>query len=177
MARLASGKGLIRSAKRDGGKESDPYLMRNPPLDRAICRQCHAIYHHKHWILDENIYHEMVKGNGVAWDTCPGCQKIADHYPMGVVQLRGNYMRAHKDEIINLVHNEEERARGFNPLERIYSIQDLGDRIEIETTNEKLAQRIGRRLRRAHQGEVHFKWSGDNKFIRVEWERSLPPKR
>lgn len=167
----------IRTAKRDEGKETDPYLSKNPPGDWAICRQCHAIYHNKHWILDADLYEEILEEENASpvWTACPACQKIREHFPMGIIHLQGDYLKFHKEEILNLIKNEEERARGFNPLERISAIHDLGNELEIETTNEKLAQRIGKRLHRAHHGSVHYKWS--NKFIRVEWARSLQEKR
>ena len=72
---------------------------------------------------------------------------------------------------MNLIKNEEERARGFNPLERIMKISDVKDGLEVTTTNEKLAQRIGKRLQKACQGKVEYKWSDDTKLIRVDWER------
>ncbi len=178
-----SNKTVIRTPKRDAGRgkvSDDPYILKNPPLDRSICRKCHAVYQKKRWALDDNLYEEILKKNGSSshiWTDCPGCQKIADHFPMGIIHLQGDYWPLHKEEILNLVKNEEERARGYNPLERISSIRDLGERLEIETTNEKLAQRIGKSLRKAHQGVVHYKWSNPHKFIRVEWERSLPQKR
>jgi NMD protein affecting ribosome stability and mRNA decay len=176
---LKRAKRTLRAPKRDEGREADPYLTKEAPPDRSVCRQCRAVYHNKHWVLDEAIYREILKGNGAStdWTVCPACQKIKDHFPMGVIHLQGGYLQQHKEEILNLIRNEEERARGFNPLERISAIHDFGERVEVETTNEKLAQRIGKRLHRAHHGTVHYKWSGDNKFIRVEWERSLPEKR
>lgn len=166
----------IRQNKRDSGREGDPYLSKNPPRDMSVCGKCHAVYHNKHWILDEELCGEVGKGKSSSI-LCPACQKIEDHFPMGVIHLQGDYLEVHKEEILNLVRNEEKRARGFNPLERIETINDRGGSVSIETTNEKLAQRIGKRLLRAHQGRVRYRWSGDNKFIRVDWERTLPPKR
>ncbi|MGD0947698.1 MAG: hypothetical protein ABSA52_09720 [Candidatus Binatia bacterium] len=72
---------------------------------------------------------------------------------------------------MNLLANEEERAKGLNPLERIVRISE-GDGIPtITTTNEKLAQRIGRALQKAFQGEVSYRWSEDTKYLHVQWAR------
>jgi len=47
-----------------------------------------------------------------------------------------------------------------------------GDKsVEILTTDEKLAQRIGREIRKAYQGTVSYKWSEDANFVRVNWSR------
>jgi hypothetical protein len=44
-----------------------------------------------------------------------------------------------------------------------------GGKIEIATTNEKLAQRLGRALKKAFHGDVTYHWSHDTKLVRVEW--------
>jgi pyridoxine/pyridoxamine 5'-phosphate oxidase len=74
---------------------------------------------------------------------------------------------------MNLIRNEEERARGLNPLERVIAVKENGHGgIVISTTNEKLAQRIGRSVKKAFHGEVAYHWSHDTKLVRVEWERA-----
>jgi len=42
----------------------------------------------------------------------------------------------------------------------------------ISTTNEKMAQRIGRAIRKAFRGKVTYQWSHDNKLARVDWARA-----
>jgi hypothetical protein len=43
--------------------------------------------------------------------------------------------------------------------------------MEISTTDEKLAQRIGREVHKACRGEVQYAWSDDVKLLRVRWMR------
>ncbi|MBI2500947.1 MAG: hypothetical protein HYW02_05690 [Deltaproteobacteria bacterium] len=159
--------------KRSSGQNLDPYLSRRPPEDRAVCRGCHAVYHNRHWTLtiggNGKIRHKGPENGPMV--LCPACQKIGDRFPSGVIQLKGAYLKLHRTDIINLIRNEETRARGFNPLERIMSIHETADGLKIETTSEKLAQRIGNRLQRAHKGEVHYHWSNNEHFVRVEWAR------
>ena len=103
---------------------------------------------------------------------CPACLKIRDNFPSGIVTLGGGYVLPHKRELLKLVKNEEDRARGFNPLERVMAIKENGHgSVIITTTNEKLAQRLGRAIKKAFHGEVSYRWSHDNKLVRVDWER------
>ena len=51
------------------------------------------------------------------------------------------------------------------------TMESLDGEIEITTTNEKLAQKIGKALHRAYSGHVEYKWSGDTKLARVTWHR------
>lgn len=149
----------------------DPYLLQSVRFEASVCRKCHAVYQNKRWHIDEELFQKMNGWENMNKVLCPACQKIKDKFPGGIVTLKGEFLREHKDEILNLIRNEEERAMGFNPLERIIEIKSMDAGMKLTTTNEKLAQRIGRCLSRAYQGKVGYKWSQDTKLLRVEWER------
>lgn len=106
---------------------------------------------------------------------CPGCQKIRDLFPGGILILRGEFVNPHKDEMIQLIRSEEARARKINPLERIISIKDHRDKIEVQTTSDRFTQRIGIEIHRAFKGNVTYRWPGEDKFVRVEWRRGREP--
>lgn len=135
----------------------------------AVCEGCRAVYRNKRWYRESDAVKE---GAAIAKVVCPACLKIRDDFPGGIVTLQGDYVLPHKGDLLKLVRNEEERARGYNPLERVMSIRENGrGSIVINTTNEKLAQRLGRALRKAFHGEVTYRWSHDNKLVRVDWVR------
>jgi hypothetical protein len=69
-----------------------------------------------------------------------------------------------------MLRNEEERARQKNPLERIMRLEASNGNWRIETTTEKLAQRLGRSLKKARGGSLAYQWSHNNKFVRVLWQ-------
>jgi len=50
-------------------------------------------------------------------------------------------------------------------------IHEGEDGMELLTTDEKLAQRIGREIRKACGGSVEYRWSEDTKLLRVHWVR------
>ena len=53
-----------------------------------------------------------------------------------------------------------------NPLDRVIQMVPEGnDRLIIETTTEKLAQRLGKAVYRAYKGSLDFRWSHMNKFV------------
>lgn len=153
-------------------RETDPYVARKPMPSTTICPECHAIQEHHRWVMDERRAGMMLKKKeGVSLRRCPACRKTADGFPFGLVSLEGAYLAFHHDEILNLVRNEEKRAMGFNPMARIMYLRESGGRVEVATTDEKLAQRIGRELRKACHGTVEYKWSEDAKLLRVRWSR------
>ncbi len=152
-------------------KVSDPYMPRGGRHEISICKECHAVYRGKKWFINEELYKTNVKNKTANMVVCPACLKIRDNFPGGVVTLKGGFPKSHEDEILNLVRNEGDRSLRDNPLERIMSINKIKGTLEIQTTNEKLAQKIGKAVYKAYSGELEYKWSEQNKFVRVCWNR------
>jgi NMD protein affecting ribosome stability and mRNA decay len=158
------------ASRKNVDRTRDPYIPRKGPLAAGVCPDCHAISRKKRWYLDEAEYVFLAR-TGAVLRRCPACRKIADGFPSGVVTLCGKFLQTHRDEILAIVRNEERRARETNPLERIMDIRDGGGSVEILTTDEKLAQRIGREIRKAYHGAASYKWSEDANLLRVNWTR------
>ncbi|MBZ0160904.1 BCAM0308 family protein [Candidatus Methylomirabilis sp.] len=151
--------------------ETDSYLAKGAPGKMVVCHGCHALSVGRRWYQDEEAYAKLLKTETVREVFCPACEKIRDGYPSGQVVLKGPFLAEHRDEILHIITNEEKRARGLNPLHRIMSLREENEQLEITTTDEKLAQRIGRELHKACGGTVAYGWSHNNKYLRVQWER------
>ncbi len=150
---------------------ADPYLCEAGLKEPSLCKTCGAVYRKKHWYLDPGEA-EALKRDGTAQEvSCPACRKIQDRYAEGFVVLRGAYLWEHEEEIRNLLKHEETKAMAKNPLERIIMMERVGDDMQIETTEEKLAEHLGRAVSKAHQGELKVSWSDDHAVCRVAWER------
>lgn len=152
-------------------RNEDPYVQ-DRLEEPAVCTSCHAIYRNKRWYLKEKEYVEIRDGETAHAVLCSACQKAEDQYPEGVVTLRGDYLWRHQEEILNILRNTENSAMAKNPLERIMSIKPEGEVLIVETTEEKLAEHIGRALHRAHQGRLNVDWSDNHSLCRVTWERA-----
>lgn len=150
----------------------DPYVPDEGMPEPAVCSGCHAIYRNKRWYLKDKEWVEVQDNETVKEVVCPACQKMKELYPEGVVTLRGDYLWKHEEEILNILRNTENSAMAKNPLGRIMSIKPEGDSLIIETTEEKLAEHIGRALHRAHQGRLNIDWSDNHSLCRVTWERA-----
>lgn len=151
---------------------TDSYLPRGASRKASVCGVCRAVYMNKRWYSDGNVSAAAAKESDTMTVVCPACLKIRDHFPGGIVTLKGAYVLPHKQALVSLIRNEEDRAHGQNPLERVMSIKENGyGSIVIFTTNEKLAQRIGRAINKAFHGEIKYRWSHENKLARVDWVR------
>ncbi len=163
-------KASVKFTKKGIDTYKDPYLPKEGPHDMAVCEKCHAIYHNKRWSMDEALYKRSKENKKTLFALCPACRKIRDNYAEGFVTLKGDYLKEHKQDILNLIKNEEERAMESNPLQRISGIKDNGKMVNITTTHEKLAQRIGKKIHSAFKGNLEIKWTED-RVTRVMWER------
>ena len=152
-------------------KNIDPYVMEDALREPAICQNCHALYLKKRWQFDPQSVETLQGSRNIMWVTCPACAKIEENYPEGIVILRGDYFWLHEDEIRNLVSNEAQASFNKNPLARIMKTVENKDEIIIETTEQKLAEHLGRALKGAHSGELKVTWSKSPRVCRVVWER------
>ncbi len=148
--------------------ERDMYLPKLEPKGTIQCSGCGAFYYRRHWTLvPPGEFSSQVHAHPVY---CPACAKIRDRYPGGEVRLHG-MNNSERGEIVRILRNEEERARTKNPLERIMRLKAVNGDWNVETTTEKLAQRLGRAVYKARGGSVEYKWSHNNKFVRVSWKK------
>lgn len=162
-------KGARTLKRKSINSQKDSYLLKTGPEDMSSCRKCGAVYHDKRWMNREDA--ERLAMEPRAEVLCPACQKVKDRFVGGFVTLQGEFLKDHREEIMNLIHNKEARASRINPLERIMEIKERKGAIEITTTTDKFAQRIGRILSKAFSGAVDYKWSDDTKLARVVWTR------
>jgi len=143
----------------------DVYLPKRGLPEGAMCKGCGIVYHNKRWQTES-----VATGSGCQV-LCPACQRMADHNPGGVVTLSGPYLASHKEEILNAIRQQEAKSREKNPIGRIMEIKDEAGRITVTTTEDKLAQKLGREVYRSQKGELHYQWSHDQHMVRVEWMR------
>lgn len=145
----------------------DAYQEKEGVKGAAYCT-CGAVYRNKRWLHAES---SAVRSAGESI-VCPACRRIADQNPAGVLSLSGDYYGAHESEIDNLINNSAEGSAAKNPLGRVMEIIKEKEGVTISTTDVKLAQKIGRDLFRAHDGELHYIWSHAGGPVRVTWSRS-----
>jgi len=150
----------------------DPDIPERHYPDNTVCSQCHAIYCTQRWIRDEPRA-ELALEAGAPEVVCPACRIVKERNPRGIVTLTGDYWPRHEDEILNLIRNEEARGVANNPIERIIDIRKEDDALIVQTTTEKLAQKIARSIDKAHQGSLVYHWPDNDHLVRVDWERNL----
>lgn len=142
---------------------NDTYLIRKKFHDPTICSKCGALYKKGRWTWDDlpETADEAI---------CPACQRIADDYPAGYIELKGDFLSKHREEILNLIRNVSSREQSRHPLERLMEITDAPESVIVKTTGIHVARRIGTALHNAYGGDIDFDYEGEN-YVRVNWIR------
>lgn len=140
----------------------DPTKPSRKLADPTVCPECEATYHDGRWTWSRGPA-------DAARALCSACERIRDDYPAGFVTLRGAFAREHRDEILALARNLEEREKNDHPIKRILDISDEGDAILVRTTEIHLARDIGNAVQRAYDGELDVRYEED--VARVDWVR------
>lgn len=147
-------------------KRHDTYRQDGKWPEPTICTQCDLIFTNGRWswreVLPDNANQVL----------CPACLRLRDDFPAGYVELKGYFLDSHREEITNLIKNEENLEKGEYPLERIMAItEENSGALLITTTGVHIAHRIGKAIHRAYQGDLSFTYGDGEKTIRVFWNR------
>jgi hypothetical protein len=137
-----------------------------------ICPRCGAVYDGHKWVPEpDDELVKQVKKKSAKSELCPGDLRLEKGQVEGVVTLKGSFMREHKDDILNLIGRVERNGRSRNVAARIYEMKEDDGEFSIETTDEHLAERIGKELEKAFKGDLEIKWQEKDRFVRVSWQR------
>ncbi len=142
----------------------DPYKARGKLPEPTVCPQCGAVWQDGRWrwSLRPAPAHETL---------CQACERINDRYPAGEITLAGGFFAAHRDEILNLVRNTEEREKQEHPGHRLMVMNSVEGGMVVTTTDIHLPRRIGDALHDAYKGELNLDYDEDGYFVRVRWQR------
>jgi len=152
------------------GRTEDPYLPEEGQ-EASHCTGCQALYQKKRWFFNAELAGKLAGSGKVREVECPSCRKIKDHYVEGYLILSGEFLGQHRDELVTLIEKEAGRVSARSVMDRIIQLAPEGDKLVVETTTEKLAQHLGRAVYKAYKGDLSFKWSDPNRFVRVYWSR------
>jgi len=133
--------------------------------DATACPQCGARFRNGRWTWPK------AKTGEFRQQVCPACQRLNDHYPAGELLISGNFLTAHRSEILATANHVAEKEKDEHPLNRIMAIEGAGDSITIFTTDVHLPHRIAHALQDAWGGSFSTHYDREGYFARVHWQR------
>ncbi len=144
--------------------QHDPYHAKLKLKEPSACSECGAVFHKGRWVWGE-------APAGAHRVLCPACMRIRDKIPAAYLTLRGAYLAAHREELMNLARHHEERERAEHPLMRIMAVEETESDITFSFTEAHLARNIGEALHAAHKGELDYHYADADILLRVAWQR------
>ncbi len=142
----------------------DPYASTRKPSEPTVCPTCKAVFTEGRWTWQR-------PPSEAAEMSCPACQRIHDEFPAGYVTIKGEFLKAHRDEIIAVINSKEDREKAAHPLQRIMAIEDVHGGLQVTTTHSNLARGIGEALHDAYKGDLKLRYSRDENLLRAVWKR------
>lgn len=114
----------------------------------VICETCNIFYYKKSWHHDGDTFiaARANKDIPVSFAVCPACKLIKSKQCLGKITVK-NIPAAQKTDLLNLIKGYGERAFDRDPLERLISSVVSGSSVTVKTTNNQLAQRLGKKIK------------------------------
>lgn len=136
------------------------------------CPRCGAVYDGHRWIPEPDAeLQRALKKKSPDEKLCPGDLRLEKRQVEGVVTLKGLFLLDHMEEIKNLINRVAKLGRRRNVAARIFEIVQSDHELVIETTDEHLAERMGKEVQKAFKGSLDIKWQEKDSFARVTWRR------
>ena len=131
--------------------------------EHSICRLCGSVYAHKAWRSVQLAQGTPV--SGVNWTGCPACRKLLAGEGKGRVLIRGIPDEARLQLVQRRIRNVAARARFTQPERRLVRMKARGLELDVVTTSQELAHRIGREIDKAFGAHTTYSWSGREKAL------------
>jgi hypothetical protein len=144
--------------------EHDPYHSKRKISEPSQCPECGAVFHKGRWTWGP-------APKDAVDALCPACHRINDEIPAGYLTLSGEFFAQHKDEILHLIKNVEEKERAEHPLKRIMDIVDKDGETVVSFTDAHLAHGAAEAVYHAYKGELDAKYGNEDVLVRATWSR------
>ncbi len=145
-------------------RQHDSYHSRAKLPDPTVCTECGVVYMKGRWAWTD-------APDDASRLICPACRRIADRFPVGHIEMKGDFFSGHRDEILNLVYHVEQKEKSNHPMERIMAIDDVPDGALVTTTGIHLARGIGSALSSAYCGDLTVRYLDAETCVKVSWVR------
>jgi hypothetical protein len=141
-----------------------------------FCPHGEAVYYKKSWHHTEKFFLNPPKltGKGIKFKLCPAHEMLKNKQYEGEVIIK-NVPAKFRQELLNLIKNMGERAMRQDILERVLELKTKNSELKVTTSENQLAQKIGRKVKEVFRGRAKTKIlrskEGDTMKLVVDFDR------
>ncbi len=123
-----------------------------------ICPECSSVYYQKSWHHALEGDKHFTENKHVKFVVCPADKMIKTKQFEGQIILE-NVPEILRGDLFNLIENMGERAFRRDPMDRVISIKDGKNALEVLTTENQLAVRIAKKIRDSFKNKMKGSWT------------------
>ncbi|MDD2909734.1 MAG: NMD3-related protein [Candidatus Pacebacteria bacterium] len=132
-----------------------------------ICKKCNAMLWQGSWHHESEIKKNIKKNKYNGFSICPACKMIEDNMYEGELIIR-NVNPEIKKYIINAIKNKGKKGFKNDSQDRVISVNDDHDgKMNIFTTENQLALKIARKIKKSFNGTMKVIYSKKESVIRI----------
>lgn len=144
-------------------QQHDNRTVKHELREWIACSSCGAVYQERRekWYMRHAVSHG---------ETCPACHRREDDAAAGFLILHGSFFLAHREEIMRMILNLEERERNGHSPKRILDVKESVHITFITTSDIDFTRRIGEALHAKYQGHLESVYNREKNLIDVDWQ-------
>ncbi|MDD4358568.1 MAG: hypothetical protein PHY30_01995 [Candidatus Pacebacteria bacterium] len=134
----------------------------------VACTKCNSISWKGSWWHESDIKPKIKKDKHKEFGLCPACKMIENNEYEGEIVIENVYPNIRTD-LINSIKNEGEDGFKKDPEDRVISIEkdDHNSKINVFTTENQLALKIGRKIKKSFNGTMKVIYSKKESVARI----------
>lgn len=152
-------KSSIKRPQEDREAENEEYWREQKGV--LLCPECGNVHFKKRWYASRSDLLSRNKTKSKFFviaknQTCPACEMVKNHEYEGELIAEGvpNHLQV---ELLNLIQKFGGEAMRRDPQDRIITAKKSGNTFRVTTTENQLADRLGKKIHKAFRpSTIHF---------------------
>lgn len=140
--------------------------------DNVVDGKSGMVYEEKHWKKMDEMNPEHV--SSFKEGESPLTKMAEGQVCEGVIHLSGDFLKQHREEIMNAINHSDQLAQERDPMDKILNIETAPDSLTIYTAKNQLARAIAKKIDHSYKGgKLDTKWSKGEKVVEIYWHKDV----
>ena len=115
-------------------------------VEFTVCSEGGEVYYHKHWHHALEDFKHLREKKKFVFKLCPFHLMVKNKQYEGELLIEGVPAK-YRQELVRLIENSGEHGYRADPMDRIIKMENKGNAIRVELSENQLAQKIANKIR------------------------------